>query len=492
MTDAPTQPPTTGPPPSELVPEFWPPADPIEPVKAWRIHWLLAPLAAIPAVLLPRRMGPHLANSSWASAYVAHVFSGFVAVGIMFAAAIEHQSGGEQSLTDVFLFNPFVELRRALAGSVLLLYGLWNGWLEILSTLLAFVLIEGAIWIAALLLIPLYAAGEGARRTYFRCVKLLLWSSACQVPIVWFFMHLAFWGEDYVYGPTWGLAMWAAFQLWWLSVLVRLGGRYGGPEEGPRWEQRHPRCENCGYSLVSLSLEGRCPECGVAVAESLPERRRPPAFATARGVRDRCVGFAQTVWQSSFAKRCAKNVTVWGHHRAARSYALLICLLVGLVSAGTRVAAYGVAQGGLWPTAWPGEWAPRPHTADFFFRKFEFLAVGVLCGIGGGLVVMLWMLKVGLFLSRFGFRDAADRVVILCYATTWLLVPLLLGISGGWAAYGIIEIWGPFRSIRVMEDAWIEPEIAIWLAGLLPAIVTLIMSFRRVHVMLRLTRFANA
>jgi hypothetical protein len=492
MTDVPTQPPAAGPPPSELVPEFWPPADPIEPVKGWRIYWLLAPLAAIPAVLLPRRMGPHLANSSWASAYVAHVFSGFVTVGIVFAVVTRYEGGGEPSFASVFLCNPILELRRALAGSVLFLYGMWNGWLEILEMLLAFAVIEGAIWIAALLLIPLYAAGEGARRTYFRCVKLLLWSSACQIPISWLFMHFGFWAEDCPEFPTWMLAVWATCELWWLWVLIRLGGRYAGPKEGPRWKERQPRCETCGYSLVSLARDGRCPECGVAVAESLPERRRPPAFVTARGVRGRCAGFVQTVWRSSFARRFAKNVTIWGHHRAARNYALLMCVLVGLLSAATGVAAYGVAQGGLWPTSWPAEGTPGSQRLWFFFHEFEFLAVGILCGIVGGLVVMLWMLKVGLFLSRFGFRDAADRVVILCYATTWLLVPLLLGIAGGWVAYGINETWGPFRSIRVMEDAWIEPEAAIWLACLVPAIVTLIMSFRRVDLMLRHTRFANA
>ncbi len=36
-----------------------------------------------------------------------------------------------------------------------------------------------------------------------------------------------------------------------------------------------PRCESCGYDLTSLSMEGRCPECGLVVAESLSPGRRP-------------------------------------------------------------------------------------------------------------------------------------------------------------------------------------------------------------------------
>jgi hypothetical protein len=491
MNDTSPQPFAGDQPDSELVPEFWPPADPIEPVKVWRIHWLLAPLATVPAALLPRRMGPHLANSSWAAAYVAHVFCGFVAVGTAFAVATECQSGNEPSLADVFLFNPLVELRRALAGSILFLYGMWRGWLEILGTLLAIAAIEAGIWIGALLLVPLYAAGEGPRHTYFRCVKLLLWSSACQVPIAWFFMHLAFWGEDYVSSPIWGFATWALFELWWLWMLVRLGGRYGGPKAGPRWEQRRPRCETCGYSLVSLPLGGRCPECGVAVAQSLPERRRPAAFASARGLRGRWAGFWQTTREAMFARRLARGVTVWGHHRAAHVYALLICLLVGLIGAANAVVAYGIEEGanpfGLLMARLLGY---RP--ASLFIHDCEFIAVAVLCGIGGAAIPAVWMLKTGVFLSRFGFRDVADRLVILCYSTAWLLVPVLLATAGGWTAYGVIETWGPFGSFRVSKDTWIDWDLVVWFVCLAPALVTLIISFRRVQVMLRHTRYANA
>ena len=491
MTDNATQPPTGVQPDSGLVPEFWPPADPMEPVKSWRIHWLLAPLAAIPAVLLPRRMGPHLANSSWAAAYVAHVFSGFVAVGTVFAVATRYEGGGEPNLASVFLCNPILELRQALAGSILFLYGMWNGWPEILGTLLVAAVIEGAIWIGALLLIPLYTAGEGPRRTYFRCVKLLLWSSACQVPISWLFMHFGFWAADRLNNPTWVLAAWAACELWWLWMVVRLGGRYGGLKEGPRWQDRRPHCEACGYSLVSLPVSGRCPECGVGVAESLPERRRPPTFATARGLRGRWSGFWQTTWQAMFVRGFARGVTVWGHHRAARVYVLLICLLVGLIAATTGGLAYGIEMG-VRPFVLPMAPSLGYSPTSFFGNDCELIAVAVLCGIGGASIPALWMLTTGVFLSRFGFRDMADRVVILCYSTAWLLVMVLLLIAGGWTAYGAVETWGPYGSFRVAEDLWIEWDLVVWFGCLAPALVTLIMSFRHVQVMARLTRYANA
>jgi hypothetical protein len=489
MTDEASQPATGEPDPGEIVPEFWPPADPIEPVNAWRIHWLLAPLATIPAALLPRRMGPHLANSSWAAAYVAHIFSGFVAVGIAFAVAIRYAGGGEPSLAGVLLCNPLVELRRALAGSILLLYGMWNGWAEILGTLLAVAMIEAGIWVGALLLIPLYAVGEGARRTYLRCVKLLLWSSACQIPISWLFMHFGFWAEVHVSGPVGFLSTWGACELWWLWVLVRLGGRYGGPQEGPRWQNRQPRCETCGYSLVSLPVHGRCPECGTGVAKSLPQRRRPTEFATAHGPLGRCVGFWKTTWQVVFcARRFARNVTIWGHHRSARAHATRMCILIGAICAVTGFVAHWIAVGGFSPARWLDG---RPLTWNWG-DLFSMLSTAMLSGILGGLIAAVLTLTTGLVLSHFGFRDVADRVVVLCYGTAWLLVPALLATAGSWAAWAVIETWGPFQSFRVAEDTWIDWEAVLWLACQLPAAATLLVSFLRIRVMLRYTRYANA
>jgi len=448
------------------LPEFWPPADPIEPVKAWRIHWLLAFPATLIAMLVPRRLGPHLAASSWVCAYVAHVLAALLTLGIPIAIGMEDMSAGMEDLRLEVLVNPLVEVRKALAAVVLFLYAVLTGWEEVGLAALVTAAIEGAIWAAAVVLIPLLAAGEGARRTYLRCVKLLLWSSACQLPIVWLFMRLLVRLELYRY-ETWPYVLLLLLQLWWLSVLVRLGGRYAGPKQGPRWQERQPRCEACGYSLVSLSAEGRCPECGEPVVSSLPEHREPPAFATARGLRQRFVGFFVTTWRTLFARRFATQIAVWSHHRAARNYAALVCVLIGLVVMGTSLGA-----------------AHEPYP--------EHLAVGLLAGIGAGLGTLTWLLLVGLFVSRFGFRDMADRVVMLCYATAWLLVPLLLGTGGAWAAYGIVERWGPFGGLYIREIGTIDYDVAVWLACLLPCAVTFLMSFLRVRVLLRYTRFANA
>ncbi|MBN2561235.1 MAG: hypothetical protein JXQ75_09925 [Phycisphaerae bacterium] len=57
---------------------------------------------------------------------------------------------------------------------------------------------------------------------------------------------------------------------WWLWGLLRSIGT-------PRKTRRvalPPTCEACGYNLTSISIEGRCPECGEPVAQSLgPDAR---------------------------------------------------------------------------------------------------------------------------------------------------------------------------------------------------------------------------
>ncbi|MHC4697229.1 MAG: hypothetical protein ACYTFA_10835 [Planctomycetota bacterium] len=39
--------------------------------------------------------------------------------------------------------------------------------------------------------------------------------------------------------------------------------------------KRPPKCESCGYNLTGLTLEGRCPECGDPVVDSLGPSARP-------------------------------------------------------------------------------------------------------------------------------------------------------------------------------------------------------------------------
>ena len=61
----------------------------------------------------------------------------------------------------------------------------------------------------------------------------------------------------------------------WMHLLLRGGRDRTGPN---RQSEALPQllCEHCGYSLLGLSAEGRCPECGTSITDSSPEHRMPP------------------------------------------------------------------------------------------------------------------------------------------------------------------------------------------------------------------------
>jgi hypothetical protein len=63
--------------------------------------------------------------------------------------------------------------------------------------------------------------------------------------------------------------------LWTLGALiVAMGADYRRAKDFP--EVHDPWCEACGYNLSAAAPEGRCPECGTAVADSIGPGVRPP------------------------------------------------------------------------------------------------------------------------------------------------------------------------------------------------------------------------
>lgn len=65
---------------------------------------------------------------------------------------------------------------------------------------------------------------------------------------------------------------------------------------GATWRDEYELlCERCGYSLEGLPCGGACPECGRAIAESLPQRRLGSPWQQHPGV----AGWLKTVWACS-------------------------------------------------------------------------------------------------------------------------------------------------------------------------------------------------
>ena len=62
--------------------------------------------------------------------------------------------------------------------------------------------------------------------------------------------------------------------LWMLGALIAaMGADYRRAADLPK--AHDPWCEECGYNLSAAALDGRCPECGTAVAESIGSEVRP-------------------------------------------------------------------------------------------------------------------------------------------------------------------------------------------------------------------------
>lgn len=471
------------------IPEVWPPADPIEPVRVRRIHWLLAPPAAFAAMLFPRRAGPHLAASGWLSAYVAHLFSLIVLIGLCGALAFE-QSGDDLSIPSGMSLSE--HLRRPFAAVALMLVaaaGVPFAWFGIAVGAL---LIQAGVWLGAFFFMTLFAAGERMRLLYFRTVKLMLWSTSALIAValaVTFGIGPIFpWLEGAVPRQLQGLATFDLLFLcilFLLSVVLRLGGSYGGPKDGPRWQSGPLRCEGCGYALTGLPADARCPECGRAISDSLPDRRRPPLFA--------CVGsakkpgaFVQTVVKSWSARRFASTLSVQRGYVAARRFAAANFVLIGLLAASLLVILF--AFDGDQILAFLVTGVPSGAARDP-------VATGVVYGVLGFEVSMLagalWLLIASSSASRFGWRDARQCTVVACYATGWLYIPTFLTVLGVYVTRIGGLLGPPNRWIRLPIVGGVPQVVVIGLCAFAPAAAAFVYSLYRVKIMRRETRYAN-
>ncbi|HUU85235.1 MAG TPA: hypothetical protein VM243_17180 [Phycisphaerae bacterium] len=272
---------------ADLLPATAPPPEPARRVnffKALLLFWLL-----------PRRYGPHLAVGSMRRALAAH------GVAVLLAGAIPALPYVGEAIGWADMDMSLHDLRVALAEQVLELaqtsaFGRVP-WAVAVMVLGAVPLGEVALVLVATAAMPWCAGGDRASSVWKRSVKNVYWSTTVVIPTA-VIVALGY-GVDLGQVRNDGLVILLGLltlivpPVVILRMLVVGAGRYVGVPDGPAFAPREPRCESCGYTLIRLPAQGRCPECGVPIGESLPGGRRRPTVWQQKELRPR--GFVELI-----------------------------------------------------------------------------------------------------------------------------------------------------------------------------------------------------
>lgn len=281
------------------------------------ISLALLPLAAIAYWFMPRRMGVRLAAAGWVAAIVTAfvgVMVGASLVAFSFLAGYSRQYG----ITGVFLFTveaPATQMtaseavRAPFASLVTLVHSLSSAAVAGWTAIAAFTILPiAATLLIAFVLMRFTAEGEHVGPLYGRCLRLTLWSFSMLIPfgLGWLFLPaiLSVLGVAVVVPPpasfgepldatdpmrAYAMSAIGLFVFWWLIVLVRGGDCYGGPPLGPGWRKHTPRCKQCQYIISGIPVASKCPECGLAVADSLEAARHRLRFSRSNAFRQAIV-----------------------------------------------------------------------------------------------------------------------------------------------------------------------------------------------------------
>src|SRR3954466_5845360 len=116
-------------------------------------------------------------------------------------------------------------------------------------------------------------------------------------------------------------------------------------------------CEACGYTLNGLPEDGRCPECGKPVAESLGARRTAPAWE--RETSHRLAAFFATSFvvifhTTAFYKNLATRLDIAPAKRFAQLHWMIASLLFGFTAYVHSFWYFGSLSPRFWPewTQW--------------------------------------------------------------------------------------------------------------------------------------------
>jgi len=196
-------------------------------------------------------------------------------------------------------------------------------------------------------------------------------------------------------------------------------------------------CERCGYPLFGLSIASACPECGLAVAESLPAKRDLPGVER--------LGFID-FWRMAGRLlvrpgETFRRLDISTRGTTASTFLFWMTFLAGFLWLGVITVGYILIQGG-------------PATGDLaYFAVFHFVGVLIVVQV----LTHIEMLGVAAFSRRRGWRvpfRLAERVC--CFASVgWLPGVLLAGLGGQLLQlFAVGEPWFE-RMLGVVRVSWV-------------------------------------
>jgi len=440
-------------------------------LAALLLHWLA-----------PMRYGPFLAAGSTVRAVLAG------AVSIVFLAAVvlgleflrERQYPPLREMNDERAW-----IREGLAREILELasFSPKTAWTRVPLAAVAKtpLFFEPVLLIVAILLMPWAAGGDRAWSVWKRSVRNVHWSMTICIPLAIVFAVLKCVPVD---GDRWRpwpderfiVGSFVAFLIS-LILLLRMwfvgAHRYVGPPDGPAFAPRQPLCDACGYPIVHLPLETRCPECGLAVRESLPGgRRQATPWVERRWQPSGFLWLLRLQWQILRRPAFFERLPVHSGIESARHFwwmTVALMVLVSLVVIGSVLFVVGPESGAM-----------RIAMALAFGGALAILLLQMLSMFP----LCLWAQK------RYGIVDYRVSASACCMATP-LLWPLLIVLLVCTLAALPNEQWLRETVVFSLLDnpvsAWLIVAIASTILVLLAAVFWL----RRVTAALRAVRYAN-